>query len=88
MNTNTNNGIQIKPLRIDDISHLKNLFEKTISEIFERNNIKDKIELEHEINDKIDKVSKSILEEESIARFFFSRKRKHYCRYCRIFIDK
>jgi len=74
MNTNTNNGIQIKPLRIDDISHLKNLFEKTISEIFERNNIKDKIELEHEINDKIDKVFKSVLEEESIARFFVVEK--------------
>ena len=70
MNTNLNNSVHIRPLRIDDISHLKNLFEKTISEIFERNNIEDKSEIEHEIIDKIDKVSKAIFEEESIARFF------------------
>ena len=74
MYADMNNTIQIRPLRIDDISHLKNLFEKTISEIFERNNIEDKIELEHEINYKIYKVSKSIFEEESTARFFVVEK--------------
>ena len=74
MISDLNIRIQIRPLKIGDVSELKKLFEKTIYEIFERNNIEDKKELEQEINDKIFKVFKSIIEEESSSNFYVAEK--------------